>query len=333
MKKILVLRGGALGDFLVTLPALALLRTHWPQTHITLVGNATAAALGLTRGLLDAVCSQHEARWSALFGDSPLSPELAAWLAEFDLVVNFWPDPENELRRRFPLRTGQIYLTAAAMPAQSPAAAHYCEPMRQLGLEPSTHHYRLAPIPNRPDTNDEDGNASRDRILIHPGSGSPRKNWPMAKWRELIERLELPVTLILGEAELAMTAEMDANVGGPATAGPPRLHERRSKMTSIECSTKAPPAKWPVQTLIARPLEELVCHLSRCQLFVGHDSGISHLAAAAGAGCVLLFGPTVPTLWAPPAPGVRVLQRSPALASISVDEVASAVAAALADRK
>ena len=43
-------------------------------------------------------------------------------------------------------------------------------------------------------------------------------------------------------------------------------------------------------------------------IFVGHDSGISHLAAAAGARCILLFGPTNPEIWAPKNKKVQVIQ-------------------------
>jgi hypothetical protein len=102
MEKLLVLRGGALGDFIVTLPALALLRARWPKARIELAGNATAAQLALNRGLIDAVHSQHEARWAALYDDGPLPREFGAWLDEFDLVISFWPDPDGELRQRFP---------------------------------------------------------------------------------------------------------------------------------------------------------------------------------------------------------------------------------------
>ena len=42
-------------------------------------------------------------------------------------------------------------------------------------------------------------------------------------------------------------------------------------------------------------------------IFVGHDSGISHLAAAAGANCTLLFGPTDPAVWAPLNDNARVI--------------------------
>src|SRR5262245_21453096 len=100
MRSILVLRGGALGDFIVTLPALRLLRERWPDARLELAGNATAAELARARGWLDAVHSQHEARWSGLFGDAALAPAFADWLARFDLVVNYWPDPDGRLRSR-----------------------------------------------------------------------------------------------------------------------------------------------------------------------------------------------------------------------------------------
>jgi hypothetical protein len=157
MRKILVLRGGALGDFIVTLPALATLRERWPTARIELVGNAPAARLALNRALLDAVHSQHEARWSALFSESELSSELAGWLSGFDLVLNYWPDSDGAITRRFPLRAGQVFITAPAMPRQSPAATHYCEPLRTIGIEPRGFFCRI-----------ETG-----RVVLHPSRLSP----------------------------------------------------------------------------------------------------------------------------------------------------------------
>ena len=71
--------------------------------------------------------------------------------------------------------------------------------------------------------------------------------------------------------------------------------------------------------------------LTRCRLFVGHDSGISHLAAAVGVPCVLLFGPTDPDIWAPPQPQVRVV-RSPdeTLVGLPLETVKAVVTEALA---
>lgn len=299
MRKILVLRGGALGDFIVTLPALRLLRQRWPDARIELIGNATAARLALHRGWLDGVHSQHDARWSALFAEGPLEPGLSAWLAEFDLVVNYWPDDDQSLRRRFPLRPGQTYLSAAAMPTRAPAAAHYCAPLQALGLTPSENWARLLPLPAPDSPEPNPPRPPRTTLVLHPGSGSPRKNWPAENWRELIALLPPPLTLLLGEAEAATWGAFV-----------------RSGVTVL----KSP------------DLEDLVGHLSSCRLFLGHDSGISHLAAACGAPCLLLFGPTDPALWAPPAPHVQVLRRGPTLEAIGLTDVRRAVAAALADQ-
>lgn len=307
MRKILVLRGGALGDFIVTLPALARLREHWPAAWIEWVGNARAAQLARNRGLLDQVHSQHEARWSALFGAAPLPSSLASWLAEFDLVLNYWPDPDGALQRKFPLREGQTFLAEAAMPSHAPAAAHYCAPLRRLGIEPGACHHVLSPL----DGTDAVGVASGQRltvaspacVAIHPGSGSIRKNWPAERWLELIRTLPGPVLLILGEAEL----------------------ERWGPIASTGVADN-------VRLAVDLPLETLVTQLNGCRLFLGHDSGVSHLAAACGIPAVLLFGPTDPVMWAPPTPGVRVLHRGPTLETISVADVSREVAAVLAVR-
>lgn len=292
MRKILVLRGGALGDFLVTLPALTLLRERWPTARIELAGNATAAALAQNYGLLDAVHSQHDARWAALFATSSLPAEFSAWLASFDLVLNFWPDPDGDLRAKFPLRTDQIFLHGGAVPTRAPAAAHYCEPLRALGLVATDFCFQL-----------RQREADARLIAIHPGSGSPRKNWPLDRWTALAEWLvrdqHHELLIVTGEAE-SDAARALARFGAPA-------HQL--------------------------PLDELAGRLARCRLFLGHDSGVSHLAAACGVPGVLLFGPTDPSMWAPPTPHVRVLERGESVAEISLAEVQAAVLATLAEQK
>jgi ADP-heptose:LPS heptosyltransferase len=307
MRRILVLRGGALGDFIVTLPALALLRRRWPSAEIELVGNATAATLALRDGLLTAASSQHERRWSALFGLGPLPRELAAWFERFDLILSYWPDPDGDLRQRFPCRSEQIFLSAPAMPACAPAAAHYCAPLRQLGLETSDFWHALRSFASRASAPPA-GAASPPRTgtAVHPGSGSPQKNWPLKRWLALIPRLPPPVTVILGEAELS---EWE-NLPGPALA---------------TVATAGPPGAEGITRLTHPPLPALAEHLARCRIFLGHDSGISHLAAACGTPCLLLFGPTAPAIWAPPAPHVRVIRRGPRLESIPLDDVLQAL--------
>jgi heptosyltransferase-2 len=65
-------------------------------------------------------------------------------------------------------------------------------------------------------------------------------------------------------------------------------------------------------------------------VFVGHDSGVSHLAAAAGAKCILLFGPTNPDVWAPRNENVQVLRaQSGNIRDLEIEQVEAAVAAAV----
>jgi heptosyltransferase-2 len=306
--RILVLRGGALGDFIVTLPALDLLRARWPEARIELVGHAAAGELGVLGGQLDAVHSQHAARWSAPFRDGPLPSDLAAWLAEFDLVLNYWPDPDGTLARRFPLRPGQEYLSAPPQPTLAPAARHFCEPLRALGLSTTDFRSRLQlPVTNDlgPSTLD-----LRPMVALHPGSGSPRKNWPPERWLELIQQLEPPILLVLGEAEHEWLATCRSLFAGDQPASRTAIGSPASRLLHPR-----------VHLAHNLPLPELAAALSRCRLFLGHDSGVSHLAAAVGTPCVLLFGPTDPAMWAPPGDHVRVLRRGATLDSISVEEV------------
>ena len=54
----------------------------------------------------------------------------------------------------------------------------------------------------------------------------------------------------------------------------------------------------------------LAALLSRCRLYAGSDSGVSHLAAAVGIPTVAVFGPTDPAVWGPRGRSVHILQRS-----------------------
>src|SRR5947207_3342040 len=120
--------------------------------------------------------------------------------------------------------------------------------------------------------------------VIHPFSGSPKKCWPLDRYQALA-----------------------------------RVIERH--MPERWCA--GPEEPLPDAVRIA-DLYELACWLSTARIYVGNDSGITHLAAAVGTPVVALFGPTDPRIWAPRGPQVRVIAK-PALADIRVEEVLAAV--------
>src|SRR6266542_1841831 len=96
MNRILVIRGGAIGDFILTLPALKALREAYPDAHI--------AALAENRFYAQVVRSIEYGLLSGFFAtNSELSAELAGYFANFDLIISYLYDPdcifENNLRR------------------------------------------------------------------------------------------------------------------------------------------------------------------------------------------------------------------------------------------
>ncbi len=117
----------------------------------------------------------------------------------------------------------------------------------------------------------------RGLVLIHPGSGSPRKNWPRQRYAELINRLRdagQTVRVVVGEVEAEQWSAGDLS----------RLRAER-----------------------LRSLDELVAALREASCYVGNDSGPTHLAAQLGLPTFALFGPTSPEVWAPVGPAVTVL--------------------------
>lgn len=116
-----------------------------------------------------------------------------------------------------------------------------------------------------------------DEVLVHPGSGSSAKNWPAERFAQTLRALDLPVRLIVGEADLAAADRVEAALGHSL----PRLEHA--------------------------PLEELAARLAGCHAYLGNDSGVSHLAGLCGARTVAMFGPTDPSVWRPLGAHVHVL--------------------------
>jgi heptosyltransferase-3 len=78
------------------------------------------------------------------------------------------------------------------------------------------------------------------------------------------------------------------------------------------------PGAVPLPTTL--PLPEVAEHLRNCRVFIGNDSGITHIAAYWGIPTVALFGPTDSKIWGPVGRRVKILQK-PSLLDISVDDV------------
>src|SRR5438093_13335441 len=96
MNRILVVRGGAIGDFILTLPGLKALRDAYPYAQIEILGYKHIAALGENRFYAQAVRSIEYGPLASFFAkNSQLPPELATYFASFDLVISYLYDPDG----------------------------------------------------------------------------------------------------------------------------------------------------------------------------------------------------------------------------------------------
>ena len=297
LNRILVIRGGAIGDFILTLPAIKLLRDKFPEAHLEILGAKHIAALAEKRFYADAVRSLESASLARFFArNSELPPELTDYFASFDLVLSFLYDLDQIFEANVRAAGRAPFIAGPSKLDNSEHAAfQLARPLQSLGLSSIDPAARLFP-------NDEDRNAIRHfrecTIALHPGSGSETKNWPIENWIRFGD-----VLLAEGHRLLIVAGEADS---------------ARTQKFRAAWKDKS------VQFAEHLPLPHLAALLENTT-FIGHDSGISHIAAAVGARCLLLFGWTDPAIWAPQNENVTVL-RAPErkIADLDVDSVLAA---------
>lgn len=278
--RVLVIRGGAIGDFILTLPAIRLLREGIPNNHLEVLGYPGICDLAVTAGLADSVRSLEHRSFAPLFAHGgTIEESLAGWFGSFNLVISYLYDPNGIFRdnlQRAGVRT-LIEMPHRVQPGAGHAAEQLARPLERLAFFLEDPAPRL-PVP--------DAARPANRVVIHPGSGSATKNWPVENWaaagRDLLKNFPgLQLALVTGDAE------RERGITGTILAGWQGLDFEH----------------WD-----GLPLTQLAQRLAAASAFLGHDSGVSHLAAACGTPCLLLFGPTDPAVWAPCNPGTEVLQ-------------------------
>ncbi len=306
--RILVIRGGAIGDFILTLPALAALRRQFPEAYLEVLGYPHIIQLALAGGLVDHAQSIEAAQLAAFFArNGELSEDLSAYFSDFDLILSYLYDPDEIFKTNVARCTVAQFITGPHRPGPGctlHAAELYLQPLERLAI------LEADPVPRLTIAPSASGNATlaalagaqnQSQILaLHPGSGSERKNWPEAQWAQLLE-------LLVNSTDFTFLL-----VGGEAEG------ERLQRLAAA-----LPPARTRVAQ--SRPLAELGGLLAQCQGFVGHDSGISHLAAALDLPGVLLWGETVEHIWRPPSPKMRLLRCAAGLKQLPFETVFKAI--------
>lgn len=292
--RILIIRGGAIGDFILTLPVLAALRAGFPDAFIDVMGYPHIASLAQLAGTVNEVRpieSRALAGYFARGGD--LDPVLGAYFGCCNVIFSYLFDPDSIFHTNLARVTGAQIIQGPHRPDDSldtHATEQLLYPLQRLAIFDADAVPRISLVDSKP-------SRSGEILAIHPGSGSESKNWPQACWVELLRVIaassDWQIRLVGGEAEGI------------------RL-ERLAEHLPLD----------RVQIWRAIPLPQLASLLNGCSRFIGHDSGISHLAAAIGLPTTVLWGPTKESVWCPRGLRVDVLRHPISLAALSPQSVA-----------
>jgi heptosyltransferase-3 len=279
-RRLTVVRAGGLGDTILMLPALQLLRALAPGAEVTLVGSAWAQRLRPLVGFPFRVLRFDSAALTSLFGPGAGEDPSGAF-AEADAAIIFSADAGDALvsnARRF--CRGPVTVWPLDPPAGVHAAAHFARaiaegadvPLPDLRVQGALRERARAML-------DEALGPGARPTAVHPGSGGRRKCWPPEEFARLIGALGRPAVMLRGPADDAVCDAARSLADLPELAG---LEVAQAGAVLAECS-----------------------------LYVGNDSGLTHLAAGLGVPTVAVFGPTDPALWRPLGPCVRVAAGRP----------------------
>jgi heptosyltransferase III len=293
--RILVIRGGAIGDFILTLPALAALRRQFPRTHLEVLGYPHVASLARLAGLVDEVRSIEARALAGFFArHGTLDRALSEHFATFNIVLSYLYDPDGIFQENM-ARASKAQFIAGPHRADEIQAIHatdvYLKPLERLAIFDA---------PPEPRIQLPASLGASQTLAAHPGSGSETKNWPEKHWSELLRRIALETTwkvlLVGGEAE----------------------GERMQRL-----STLIPVERLTV--LMHQPLTELATRLASCRAFVGHDSGITHRAAAVGLRGVALWNQSKAEIWRPRSDDFALLRDPRGLRHLPPEQVFAAL--------
>lgn len=278
---------GALGDFLLALPALRLLRRRHADAHRTLVVPGTLRALATALDVADVVADLDDAESARLFaGDVPPS-----WLTDRPRLYSWLGATDDDLRARLGAWTTKATVLRIERGADGPhATVAYA---RMLGSDASLDALaadgRLVP-PLSARADDVCRRLPRPVLAMHRGAGARAKRWPADAFAAVASWWRARGGAVI-------------DVAGPADVDLPPLDDE----------------------VVVRdwPLLDLAALLRRADAWVGNDSGVGHLAGAVGARGVVVFVATAARRWRPATGGIVAVETTPA--DVEVERVVRAL--------
>jgi heptosyltransferase-3 len=276
--RVLILRPSALGDTVLLAPALYAIGK---KVGVTLVGRKPG--IDFLKPLVTRCVDFETGGWHRLFLDKANCKQLH--LPEVDVVISFLSNPSSIAKRNLEFLMKEIpVFTFPPFPPQGETihvASYLASCLKNSGLpvdpDAAFEHARKKGL-----LRGEELMRPESMIVFHPGSGSKRKNLSPEFWIELITMHELAVF------------EKRVLLLGPAEQEHYHVFSNKLKGTGME--------------IVESPSSEtLLSLLKAASLYLGHDSGITHVAALLGLPTMALFKNGNASQWAPLGPNVTVI--------------------------
>ncbi len=290
---VLIIHPGTLGDVLLALNAIRSIRDRLPGHECILLARGEIGRFLVEYGVIDRVIAMEGPVFSELLEESPRrDQEFTDIFSRYTHAVAWVHDSGGRLSENLQ-RVGIRHRCVVSPHAHSLQALHqsdrFCETL-ELGMSDTSGKTFLPPGRPQPDEpllkmpiHSFLTKQSKPVIMIHPGSGSRHKCLSPERLSLIIKRLAG------GDDRTVLICQ------GPAD-------ERRV--------TALTPYLDQVSYKIIKDIDlpEMARVLRQTDVFLGHDSGITHLAATLGIPTVALFGPTDPQRWSPKGDHVVVIQ-------------------------
>ncbi len=279
--KVFIHHDGALGDVILSLPAMSLIRAHSDFIH--LAARADIVNLLLQLGFIEEATRADSSKYLSLYAGCP-DEHLRSFLGQFHKAFIFTANEdtviasslknilfETSLIKTIPSENSNIHIAEFRLKqlADSP----------QLTADETSNYLKIPQVclQRSYELLINSGYKKNSPLLaIHPGSGGLKKCWALEYYFELIDLLMRrynPFVIIFSGSAESETAKAEIN----------NFISGKRNIVHI----------FDTELIMAASL------LSLCDIYLGNDSGISHLASLFCRYVVAIFGPTDPSLWKP----------------------------------
>ena len=284
-RTIVMIHPGGLGDVLLAVPAMVRLRTRFPNHCLALCAEGQVSKLLFACRIIDEWAFVQGRVCADLFaGADSVTGQLQIWLKDCDLAIGWMQDLDGTLKETLKA-VGARKVVVESPFSTAILATHQCDRF-------------LESIDEAPSDNEGDVLLTMSEPLLNLGGACLKTAGCVIG--------QLLVVIHPGSGSAHKFGAIPVVLEGPADREPV---ERLLQLCVI-----------PPIVLKGLDVRTVAGVLAQAQLFVGQDSGVTHMAGLMGVRTVALFGPTDPARWAPRGTHVTVVQGAPCLCQ-SWDEV------------